>query len=134
MKTCEACQRFLPTGNSMFCSAKCYQRSLLPEGTRRIHIDGYVNIKVGGRFVPEHRHVMSQHLGRPLERRESILHKDGNRQNNAIGNLELWRLPRTQPPGIRATDYHCAGCRCGDGATATASPTRGADASGTAPK
>ena len=41
-------------------------------------------------FVFEHRQVMEQALGRKLASHESIHHKDGNRANNSIGNLELW--------------------------------------------
>lgn len=41
-----------------------------------------------GRIL-EHRYVMAQHLGRPLEVYESVHHIDGNRQNNDISNLQL---------------------------------------------
>ena len=39
--------------------------------------------------VYEHRLVMSEILGRPLETWEIIHHKDGNRANNHPSNLEL---------------------------------------------
>lgn len=45
---------------------------------------------------------MSKHLERPLTKDESVHHKDGNRLNNEISNLELWS--RYQPPGQRVTD------------------------------
>jgi hypothetical protein len=44
-----------------------------------------------GRYVLQHRLVMEQHLGRFLEPEEVVHHKDGNRQNNAPDNLELWQ-------------------------------------------
>ncbi|KZX63212.1 hypothetical protein A3710_17365 [Stutzerimonas frequens] len=37
----------------------------------------------------EHRALMEQHLGRKLEPWELIHHKDGNKTNNDIANLEL---------------------------------------------
>ncbi len=39
--------------------------------------------------VLEHRIIMSEFIGRSLERNEHVHHKDGNRQNNDILNLEL---------------------------------------------
>ncbi len=39
--------------------------------------------------IYEHRLVMSEHLGRPLETWETVHHKDGNKINNALDNLEL---------------------------------------------
>lgn len=37
----------------------------------------------------EHRYVMQAFIGRPLAKAETVHHRDGNRSNNAIENLEL---------------------------------------------
>jgi hypothetical protein len=39
--------------------------------------------------VLEHRLVMAEYLGRPLEKWEIVHHKDKNRSNNSIDNLEI---------------------------------------------
>lgn len=41
------------------------------------------------REMLEHRYVMEQHLGRPLDAGETIHHRDGDRTNNTLANLEL---------------------------------------------
>lgn len=55
-----------------------------------------------GGYVFEHRLVMGESIGRPLLKHENVHHKDGNRQNNALENLELWVT--MQPSGQRPSD------------------------------
>lgn len=84
-------------------SCGCYKTELLKarprpkgpnhsrwKGGRSIYADGYVVIWVEGvGRIKEHIHVMQQHLGRNLFSDESVHHKNGNRSDNHIDNLEL---------------------------------------------
>jgi hypothetical protein len=44
----------------------------------------------GDAWVAEHRLVMAQHLGRPLFPDEQVHHRNGERLDNRLSNLELW--------------------------------------------
>jgi hypothetical protein len=62
---------------------------------------GHPNANHIGKIM-EHRLVMSQMIGRPLEPNENVHHKNGNRSDNRPENLELWNT--SQPAGQRPAD------------------------------
>ena len=70
---------------------------------RRLDRDGYAQIRVGSRWIPEHRAVMQDHIGRELTPGESVHHINGVRDDNRIDNLELW-FRGGQPAGQRVDD------------------------------
>lgn len=66
-------------------------------GGRHVDKSGYVYLRRpdhpnrnSAGYVFEHRLVMEAHLGRHLEPEEVVHHRDKNKQNNAIENLELF--------------------------------------------
>lgn len=74
---------------------------------RTLDRNGYVLVRRPGHpmaskrgWVPEHRLVMSRHLGRDLLPEETVHHRNGVKTDNRIANLELWvsRQPKGQRP------------------------------------
>ena len=101
-------------------------------GGRYVDDEGYVHVRCpshpythGKGYVLEHRLVMEKQIGRYLLRSEVVHHKDKNRSNNAIENLQLFdsnglhlnhelsgKVPRWTPEGlIRIRDGSRKGTR-----------------------
>src|SRR5882757_3358829 len=81
-----------------------------PRGSGTIDNNGYrvitrkdhPNAKSKKGQIFEHTFVMSERLGRPLNKGESVHHINGIRHDNRIENLELWH--KGQPAGQRLED------------------------------
>lgn len=81
-----------------------------PNGSGHINKDGYKIITapkwiadgIGFPQTGEHRVVMMEHLDRILYEDETVHHKNGNKLDNRIENLELWCS--NHPSGQRVED------------------------------
>ena len=60
------------------------------ERNEYISNSGYAMIKINGKWMLKHRHIMEKELGRPLHSyQEQVHHIDGNVLNNSPDNLKI---------------------------------------------
>ena len=78
------------------------------DGYIELHTPGHPNAKKYTAYILEHRLVMEKALGRFLDKREVVHHRNGDKQDNRIDNLELFssngeHLEKTlvHPPALR---------------------------------
>jgi len=117
-RVCQVCgaqftYRAVPGTKGLYCSRRCSNQATKNGRFRHgpdhpnwkgghVESHGYRQIWVNGgekrKLVLEHRHVMEQSLGRPIDQGETVHHRNGDRLDNRIENLELWssRHPRGQ--------------------------------------
>ena len=74
-------------GYGKYCSQPCYWKSLRKSG--HVNKDGYRIVSEQGNHYKEHRRIVEDFIGRKLDASEIIHHKDGNRLNNNISNLQI---------------------------------------------
>ncbi len=104
---CDMCQG--PTSPRRTRCRVCTDNIKRETVTRHVTTDGYVKLTGFGwhpnaikGHILEHRLVMSLDIDRALLPEEEVHHKNGNRIDNRLSNLELWS--HSQPPGQRVTD------------------------------
>lgn len=96
---CELCGKTRSKRNNRFCSRACatkvtaFERDVYyKRGGRKLGSHGYAMILTREGYELEHRLLMEQHLGRKLYEWEDVHHKDENKLNNSLDNLEV--MPR----------------------------------------
>lgn len=108
----------------LYCSRECSKSALSGDqhpawkGGEIVNGGGYVMVRRDGAYTQKHRAVIESHLGRKLHKWETVHHKNGDRKDNRLENLEL--MGSRHPKGQFFGDFvfemmdriHAANPRC----------------------
>lgn len=111
-KTCRQCKKQKKIYESGFCEECWLEKQAAREEklANARHVDGkYVRVYRDGKLVYEHKAIMEEYLGRPLNERETVGHKDGDSLNNSLSNLFLSMKSGTPFEWIVCTNCQCRG-------------------------
>lgn len=103
-----------------FCSIACRNKSYIGRVKnfhKRVIRNGYFCIRVNNSYVFEHRYIMEKFLNRKLLLSEIVHHKNHDRQDNRIDNLEVMSRKQHnklhEPEMVAGTRYRFNhGLRC----------------------
>ena len=99
-----------------FCSIAC-RNVEYSKVRRRIRKDGYVQLTGGGLNVLEHRYLVEQSIGRKLDTREQVHHRNEIKSDNRLRNFKVFDIEdhtRLHHPGRNAAKRCVVECEeCG---------------------
>ena len=92
----------------IFCSRDCFFKYKKDNPIHTLDSEGYIRVSK----TREHRIVMENHLGRKLKSTEHVHHKNGNKADNRVENLEILTNTEHQEKHASQLPYiECCDCQ-----------------------